>query len=819
MELQECPNRRKKKTSTLFNRAVEIGSDEERSRFLDQECGNDAELKAEVERLIANHFEAGLFLMRPPAQANSIHAAGEITIGQSIGPYNVREKIGEGGMGVVYVAEQTEPVQRKVALKIIKPGMDTKEVIARFEAERQALAFMEHPNIARVLDAGATESGRSYFVMELVRGIPITDFCDQVKASPRERLELFMTVCDAVQHAHHKGIIHRDIKPSNVLVTQVSSKPVPKVIDFGLAKATSGQRLTEKTLYTGFMRLMGTPVYMSPEQAELSGLDIDTRSDIYSLGILLYELLTGTTPLDKTEVQKQAYDELCRQIREVDAPKPSTRFSTLKDSERSTVGQLRQIEPNGLRQLLNGDLDRVVLKAIEKDRERRYSNPQDLAADIERFLESRPVLAVPPSQWYLARKYMRRHKVAILTAATVLSFLVIATVFSTWQALVAISANKLAAEQTNAAMLASREAKMQAVIAEREKLRADEAREDAIAARDLAEQSDENRRRLLYASNMQLADHMWHSRDGTPRKIQELLLAWIPTDEQQDLRDFAWRFQWNRLHFGAEQIAFGTRCVTMSPTGGLTIGDEEGIREWHDTANEFFKHWSGGDIVALSPCGRWAVAHSQTVTQQLQFVDIAARKVIRQVAGTKAAFASNGEYAIAWLPSSEQLIDYHVWKLGSNVDGTPPRTIRGTKTTLNTTPIVSPDGETVVLPYQERWLDVHRLGESEPMRLTSSTQYYCSAWSPDGRLFASGHVAGEIRIRFADDLERVHVVKSALHRVIPSSSQPSRRSVCVKSVSPRRRILRNPALRHSVAAWSSQRYIVLSQFASTGRRR
>ena len=243
--------------------------------------------------------------------------------GETIGRYKIREKIGEGGMGVVYVAEQSTPVQRKVALKIIKPGMDTKEVIARFEAERQALAFMEHPNIARVLDAGATESGRSYFVMELVRGIPITDYCDKTKLSPRERLELFINVCDAVQHAHQKGIIHRDLKPSNILVTRISGKPVVKVIDFGLAKATSGQNLTDKTVYTGFMRLIGTPAYISPEQAGLSGLDVDTRSDIYSLGILLYELLTGTTPLDKTSIKQQAFDELCRQIREHEAPKPS----------------------------------------------------------------------------------------------------------------------------------------------------------------------------------------------------------------------------------------------------------------------------------------------------------------------------------------------------------------------------------------------------------------------------------------------------------------------------------------------------------------
>ena len=424
------------KANEIFLEALDYSDGMDRQRFLEQACRLDDELRRQVETLLAAHSHApSIFDHESPALAVRPGLANTEIPFEEIGPYKIREKIGEGGMGVVYVAEQTEPVQRKVALKVIKPGMDTKEVIARFEAERQALAFMEHPNIARVLDAGATESGRSYFVMELVRGIPITEYCDQVQATPRERLELFKTVCDAVQHAHQKGIIHRDIKPSNVLVTQVSAKPVVKVIDFGLAKATSGQKLTDKTVYTGFMKLMGTPVYMSPEQAGLSGLDVDTRSDVYSLGVLLYELLTGTTPLDKTEVQQQAYDDLCLKIREVEAPKPSSRLSTLKDAEQSTIAQQRQIEPRTLRQLLDGDLDVVVLKALQKDRDRRYESPKELAADLDRFLDDKPILAVPPSSVYLARKYYRRHKAAILTAACIVTFLLLATAFSTWQAI------------------------------------------------------------------------------------------------------------------------------------------------------------------------------------------------------------------------------------------------------------------------------------------------------------------------------------------------------------------------------------------------
>lgn len=501
----------KPNAKSLFLSALELGL-AERSEFLDNECGGDHELRKEVDELLQGHERMGSFhddaekLIEtevPSADLNSTH----------IGPYKIREKIGEGGMGVVYVAEQTEPVQRKVAIKVIKPGMDTKEVIARFEAERQALAFMEHPNIARVLDAGATESGRSYFVMELVRGIPITEYCDQVKATPHERLELFRTVCDAVQHAHQKGIIHRDIKPSNVLVTQISAKPVVKVIDFGLAKATSGQKLTDRTVYTGFMKLMGTPMYMSPEQAGLSGLDVDTRSDVYSLGVLLYELLTGTTPLDKTEIQEQAYEELCRKIREVEAPKPSSRISTLKDADRSTIAQQRGIEPKKLRQLLDGDLDVVVLKALEKGRGRRYESPKDLATDVERFLNDQPVLAVPASQFYLARKYFQRHRVAILTAATVVMSLVAAACVSTWQA---VRANRFAKE---------------VVIA----------RDNAVTAEQLEKRVAERRRRELYAANMQLAGQLWNSPNGDVRKIEELLAAWIPVNDSEDLREFSWR--------------------------------------------------------------------------------------------------------------------------------------------------------------------------------------------------------------------------------------------------------------------------------------
>src|SRR5262245_56738248 len=327
--------------------------------------------------------------------------------GMMIGRYKLLQQIGEGGFGIVFMAEQIEPVQRKVALKIIKAGMDTREVIARFEAERQALALMDHPSIAQVLDGGTTASGRPYFVMELVRGIPITGYCDQHNLSTRERLELFIKVCHAIQHAHQKGIIHRDLKPSNVLVTLHDGEPVPKVIDFGVAKAL-GQKLTEKTLFTRFEQMIGTPAYMSPEQAALGGLDIDTRSDIYSLGVLLYELLTGVTPLDAETLRQAGLDKVRQIIQETDPPSPSTRVLTL-GRQMLDVATHRHTEPAALSRLLRGDLDWITMKALEKDRSRRYETVSGLAQDIEFHLKDETVAARPPSAAYLLSKFLRRH--------------------------------------------------------------------------------------------------------------------------------------------------------------------------------------------------------------------------------------------------------------------------------------------------------------------------------------------------------------------------------------------------------------------------
>ena len=351
---------------------------------------------------------------------------------EKIDRFKLLQKLGEGGCGVVYMAEQTEPVRRKVALKVIKLGMDTKQVIARFEAERQALALMDHPNIAKVLDAGATATGRPYFVMELVKGIRITDYCDENHLSTTERLGLFTQVCQAIQHAHQKGIIHRDIKPSNILVTLHDGKPVPKVIDFGIAKATE-QPLTEKTVFTAFGQFMGTPAYMSPEQDELRGMDIDTRSDIYALGVLLYKLLTGKTPFDAKELLQAGLDEMRRRIREEEPMRPSTRLGTMVDADLTEIAQQRHSEPAKLTRFIRGDLDWIVMKCLEKDRTRRYETANGLATDIRRHLENEPVLACPPNAAYRFQKMVRRNKLAVAAVTAVVAALAIGLGIATWQ--------------------------------------------------------------------------------------------------------------------------------------------------------------------------------------------------------------------------------------------------------------------------------------------------------------------------------------------------------------------------------------------------
>jgi hypothetical protein len=462
---------------SVFLEALEIESPSERAAFIDVACQGNPDLRAAVAALFDAHESDANPVDRPmavdavlrndngdetewhPAHARPSHHAP----GMRIGVYKLMELIGEGGFGLVYVADQQEPVRRRVALKIIKPGMESREVLSRFEAERQAIALMDHPNIARIFDAGVTDTTQPYFVMELVRGVPLTAFCDSHKLDTSERLKLFVTLCHAVQHAHQKGVIHRDLKPSNILVTLQDGQPLAKVIDFGVAKAI-GQSLSAKTIYTRFASMIGTPAYMSPEQAEFSAVDVDTRSDIYALGVLLYELLTGSTPFAADRLESVGFDELRRIIREEEPPRPSTRLSTLNNDLADTVAANRRLDPAALSSALKRDLDWIVMKALDKDRNRRYSTAGALAQDVSRYLMHQPVEARPPSTWYRLAKFSRRNKVAISTASMVAAALIVGTIISVWQARVAVRERDqkgVALEEARAAEAAAKTARLE----------------------------------------------------------------------------------------------------------------------------------------------------------------------------------------------------------------------------------------------------------------------------------------------------------------------------------------------------------------------
>jgi eukaryotic-like serine/threonine-protein kinase len=440
----------------VFTAALQLPA-AERAAYLTRVCGDDHALRQKVEALLKGHDQVGDFLENSQ-QTTALHARAGVIAGEKpgdrIGHYKILQQIGEGGCGVVFMAEQEEPIRRRVALKIIKPGMDTKSVIARFEAERQTLALMDHPNIAKIFDAGATESGRPYFVMELVRGIKITEYCDQHSLTTQERLKLFVQVCQSVQHAHQKGVIHRDIKPSNILVTETEQgDALPVVIDFGIAKATTNQQLTDKTLFTALEMLIGTPAYMSPEQAALTSVDVDTRTDIYSLGVLLYELLTGSTPFDTGELLKAGLDEIRRVIREQEPVRPSTRLSKLTDADLTSVAQFRHSEPPALIRAVHGDLDWIVMKALEKDRTRRYPTANGLALDIQRFLTNETVSARPPSKLYKLRKTVLRNKLLFTGIGIIAGLLVVSLIVVS----AALAKERRSRREAEAASVKSRE--------------------------------------------------------------------------------------------------------------------------------------------------------------------------------------------------------------------------------------------------------------------------------------------------------------------------------------------------------------------------
>jgi serine/threonine protein kinase/WD40 repeat protein len=722
------------KAEEILHAAVEKSTPDERAAYLDSACGADAALRALVEGLLRAHEKAGSFLEQPLFQPG-------LTVddprspekpGTVIGPYKLLEQIGEGGFGVVFMAEQTQPLRRKVALKVLKPGMDTRQVVARFEAERQALAIMDHPNIAHVFDGGEAASGRPYFVMELVRGLPITDFCDHSHLLVRQRLELFVSVCQAVQHAHHKGIIHRDLKPSNIMVTLHDGTPVVKVIDFGIAKAL-GQQLTDKTLFTNFAQMMGTPTYMSPEQAQLSGLDMDTRTDIYSLGVLLYELLTSTTPCDKERLRTAAYDEILRIIREEEPARPSLRVNTLGQAS-TPMSANRGSDPARLSQLFRGELDWIVMKALEKDRNRRYETASGLAADVERYLKDEPVQACPASAAYRLRKFFRRYKGAVLAASLLLLALVAGIVGTTWGMLRATDAEADALQEAgqketalkekegalSAAQASARDAQEQLFLALR-----NQARAECVSGR--PGQRFEALKAIRKAAKIRV----------TPELRTEAIAALV-------LPDLEMVREWEGFPDGTLSLAFDAdfqRFARLSRNGSVTVcrlsenGKEVTAQLPARGRPPYYRLW-------MSPDGRFvAYGHSRVGDGEAGGVCVWKLDGIEPALILEVTEGVRGN-ALAFRPNGRQLAIGHLVKSVSVYDlatGEPVQRLATTVATHQVTFHPRDSRLAVAGNTGVRLFDVETGAELPVLRHPPGVLWaYSVAWHPDGRRLAAG---------------------------------------------------------------------------------